>query len=237
MKTNVLIAVPAYGGSIINETMASLIGTMNAFAANGVKCSMKLIDQTDIAYVRDVFASFILQDETYSHVLFVDSDMDYRPEAAVRLLSFDKDVIGLAARQRNEVVKYNLEFDPANPQSAGSLIKPLHLGMGVTLVSRKALLRMIESGIVSEENHTHQHGLHGKLYDFFFQIKVNNRRLLEDYSFCHKWRSIGGEVFAVIDETVGHIGRMNYKGRLADIGQTVTEKSSQTPTRQHTQRR
>ena len=52
----------------------------------------------------------------------------------------------------------------------------------------------------------------GPFYDFFSEITLEDRtRLSEDYSFCKRWRSLAGnEIWAVVDERIGHVGAMVY---------------------------
>jgi hypothetical protein len=40
--------------------------------------------------------------------------------------------------------------------------------------------------------------------------------LSEDLSFCERWRRIGGEIWACVDETITHVGRMAFEGRYLD---------------------
>jgi hypothetical protein len=55
-------------------------------------------------------------------------------------------------------------------------------------------------------------GLEGPFYDFFSEITLEDGiRLSEDYSFCKRWRSTpGNEIWAVVDEPIGHVGDMVY---------------------------
>jgi hypothetical protein len=55
-------------------------------------------------------------------------------------------------------------------------------------------------------------GLDGPFYDFFGEITLEDGdSLSEDHSFCKRWRSIpGNEIWAVVDEPIGHVGDMVY---------------------------
>lgn len=196
--------------------MSALKALMDA----NIGCTVKYIDKCDIALVRDLFASIVVQDEQFTHLLFVDSDMEFKPASVLRLTEANQDVVGLAYRVRSPEVKFALLLNVDRLDSRGGLLEPDSIGMGVTLISRAALTRMIESGAVSAEPHDHEkeHGLRGPLYDFFFPLKVDGKRVFEDYAFCYRWRSIGGKVYAIIDEQVGHIGLTNYRGRMSDLG-------------------
>jgi hypothetical protein len=40
------------------------------------------------------------------------------------------------------------------------------------------------------------------------------RYLTEDYSFCRRWRLLGGKIYALMEAEVGHIGKHVYRGTL-----------------------
>lgn len=40
------------------------------------------------------------------------------------------------------------------------------------------------------------------------------RYLTEDYSFCRRWRLLGGKIYALMEADVGHIGKHVYRGTL-----------------------
>ena len=47
-------------------------------------------------------------------------------------------------------------------------------------------------------------------------MTVKGARLSEDYSFCHRWRQCGGEVWANISHPITHVGLHRYAGRYQD---------------------
>jgi hypothetical protein len=54
-------------------------------------------------------------------------------------------------------------------------------------------------------------GLSGPLYGFFDQMGSVDGPLSEDLAFCERWTSLcGGDVWALVDEKIGHIGQMEF---------------------------
>jgi hypothetical protein len=45
---------------------------------------------------------------------------------------------------------------------------------------------------------------------------LRGERLSEDFSFCRRWRAIGGDIFLDDEAAIIHAGRKEYTGRAAD---------------------
>jgi hypothetical protein len=43
---------------------------------------------------------------------------------------------------------------------------------------------------------------------------VSRRYLSEDYAFCRRWQQMGGQIFADVTTTLGHIGNIRFHGTL-----------------------
>ena len=101
-------------------------------------------------------------------------------------------------------------------------IRTLELGCGITLIHRSVIetiagkcddillkLRMPEYvGFLGDNDVTLA----------FDPLRARDGRpLAEDLSFCYRWTQIcGGEIWALVDEPLGHVGTMIYQGRAQD---------------------
>jgi hypothetical protein len=87
-------------------------------------------------------------------------------------------------------------------------------GLGCAAIRRDAFESLIATSIVRlrPEHSSERFGLEGPFYDFFSEITFEDgNRLSEDYAFCKRWRSMpGNEIWAVVDEPIGHVGDMVY---------------------------
>jgi len=45
---------------------------------------------------------------------------------------------------------------------------------------------------------------------------VSRRYLSEDYAFCRRWQQMGGQIFADVMTTLGHVGNIRFFGKLED---------------------
>lgn len=216
-KPNILIAVPAYGGSTKNACTTSLIALAEALIANGIKSRFVLSDMATIYEVRNFYGSIAIQDQGYTHVLFVDSDMGFEPRPVLRMAAEDKDVIGCACLLRKQERTFNVALSSKTVDVRNGMITVDAIGMALTLISRRAFVALSKHVRTQSAHSFHGLGLTGPLFGFFDSLQDGDVLLREDMSFCVRWRKLcGGLVHALIDESIKHVGEFQYQGRMID---------------------
>jgi hypothetical protein len=50
--------------------------------------------------------------------------------------------------------------------------------------------------------------------------------LSEDYSFCQRWRDMGGKVYVDVMITMGHVGKYEYAGQLGQFLETPKKENA-----------
>jgi hypothetical protein len=95
----VLIATPAYGGVVHTTYHHSIFKTLDFFAQEfpGIRFETKIMSISLLAAARNVLASTVLNDPSYSHLLFIDADMGFAPSLIAKMLAFRKPVVGIVA--------------------------------------------------------------------------------------------------------------------------------------------
>jgi len=61
-------------------------------------------------------------------------------------------------------------------------------------------------------------------YGFFETMIADGEALPEDYSFCKRWRDIGGEIWIDLASRFAHVGTHVYRG---DLGLALNEAKRQ----------
>lgn len=95
----ILIAQPTTG-SVVSGTVSYMMALVHRFSAEGIRWDYKHLSLSDIALSRNIFASHVISDNEYSHLLFIDSDMGFLPETILDLLAYDKPVTAVACPKR-----------------------------------------------------------------------------------------------------------------------------------------
>lgn len=209
------------------NTAQSLYNVGQLLTLKNVPNAICWLSAADIAEVRNIsLTKWYDQHPEFSHLLFVDADMEF-PTALVRdMLDFDNPLTGCFYSRRQlpatAVGRCTSKHDKLADLKDGFL-KVAGVGGGVMLIERSMIRTMIlhMPEIVDKEISGHP-GVDTLSADkrlirafdpFFDERKV---KLSEDLAFCERWRKCGGEVWANVNYHIGHIGTFNYKIRYAD---------------------
>jgi hypothetical protein len=239
----ILIASPTYNGDVRIEYMRSIIDLLARLRGRDTECSLLTEKATILHTMRSVMASEALADASFTHLLFVDTDMGFRPEAVLRLIDRDVPFAGVAYPYRtvplheklpadlegttlrtftSQLVPYAVTFPPGQKQVQieRGFCKVSTIGTGLMLIRRDVLVRMSEEGSLRRYitgfpyNQWHKQT---QYWGFFDPLEENGMQFGEDYSFCRRWvQGCGGDILALVDEEISHIGPLPVLGRYID---------------------
>jgi hypothetical protein len=237
---HVLIATPTAGGVVKALYATTLVKTIIAVKEAGWGVDFVTVDGAYISRSRNYFANLLVRKPYFTHLVMIDSDMSFEGRVIDRLLRFDKPVVAAAYSQRRmnmvafaeaarnpelalpELIALALEYNlrPELEEGAGQLrvidgmCRVQHIALGCAVIRRDAFESLIATGIarLRPDRFLQKGGVDGPFYDFFGEITLEDGDILsEDYSFCRRWRSeLGNEIWAVVDEPIGHVGDMIY---------------------------
>ena len=72
----------------------------------GIEIDLRLLSLSILPLARNLFASLVLEDKSYTHLLFVDSDMGFSPSLIAKMIAFQRPVVGvIAPRRRNSTTR------------------------------------------------------------------------------------------------------------------------------------
>jgi hypothetical protein len=165
----ILIGTPAYGESVTTTYCETLIWILNHFREKHphIAFEHKFLAFALLPHMRNYFASRVLNDQSYTHLLFIDSDMGFAPTLIEHMIALDKTVVGCVYPKRkldlarlSELTKsvgnlqvarliaqdyvgagasieFNGEASIDNLITEGPAIKVKHAGTGVMLIQRQ----------------------------------------------------------------------------------------------------
>ena len=92
----ILVGVPAYRQSVSTTCLQTLVGLYSTIGKtyDHISLDLKIAQATVPHRARNAFASIVLGDASYSHLLLVDPDIGFRPSLIERMLAFDEPVVG-----------------------------------------------------------------------------------------------------------------------------------------------
>lgn len=239
---NILIALPTVSRSMKSGTAMTVARMVRALERNGISVDLHNIDSAEIVTARDMFANMVLHTPKWDGLFFIDSDMGFSPELALKMLAHGAEVAAAAsprrtlnlerfilaaqeegdlARARARASDFTVLFDWAGKRSPDAVTdgfcNAAAAGMAIALISRTALEAMVQAKVVEPRLDLNASG-GGTCWSFFGILENDGHRIGEDYSFCYRWTKLmGRELHVCIDEEVQHIGDYEYSARFADL--------------------
>jgi predicted O-methyltransferase YrrM len=212
VKKHVVIAIPAYSGTIHLPTFRSLLGDITTLLKRGDEIS--IIDECGSAYIDDtrayILADFLKTEGT--DMVYVDHDLVWEAGALVKIVDAPVDMCATVYRKRSDKVEYPVRLHPdkgelwSDPETG--LLEVAGVGFGLVKCSRAMLERMVEA--YSELKIAMPDG--DTICAVFEPIRIGNLRLHEDFAFCERFRQIGGQVWVDPEILTAHIGSKPFVG-------------------------
>jgi hypothetical protein len=231
----ILIGLPSYPGVIKTDCVISLLGLQRALLESGIPADFAKNQPADVVLARNIFASRIVNESRYTHLLFVDNDMRFNPSAVIRLIDASKPIIGCIYPKKNLQLAFAVRTLPGQTELSitDGMCVVAGIGMGLCLIQKTSLDALLSTRrIRASSRHGKEFALLGPLYGFFDPLPAleePNEMLPEDFSFCERWRGLcNGEVWAVADEDVDHIGEFTYRGNYVEFLKSRSAGSSST---------
>lgn len=151
-------------------------------------------------------------------LFFIDSDVGFNPLGAMKILEREEKVVAGIYPLKRFPLGYPVQIKTVDgiPWGRDGLIEAEFLPAGFMRVKRIVFERMQE--VYPELKYTSNvieisdSGI-TEAYDFFNMGIINGQRwTTEDYTFCQRWRDIGGQLWVYPDIDFKHIGRKGYEG-------------------------
>jgi hypothetical protein len=219
MQRKVMIAVPSTRDGVRIETMRSIVEGMVSIVKEGWVASLgeSLECFAPISLARNLAVTRFLASD-YDDLFFVDDDVAWQQGAMVRLLKQPVDVVaGVYPRRFNEL-SFPVKWDDSKPEIWADpdtgLVEVLGVAAGFMRITRSACERLTEAyGSDWYEQFGSPTGKSVALFDF---ERRDNIAHSEDYTFCKKWRDIGGRVWIDPEITFMHMGQQAFSGNCGD---------------------
>ena len=203
-----------------------------------------------ITRARNNCVATFLENKEWTHLFWIDSDIGFSPDSFYRLLLADKDVVaGVYPLKRDnwpeegvpdgttqadfERMYTSYTVNTSDKDENGEIVlkvdedgfmKVHEAPTGFMVIKRSVFEKMIEAypelNYVSDSDYSPENkGLHYRFFDCMVDPE-SKRYLSEDYTFCHLWRQIGGDVYVDVQSDLTHQGAKVYRGSFAESLQT-----------------
>ena len=191
-----------------------------------------------VTRARNTLVANFLDNESFTHLLFIDADIGFEATSLKRFLEYDQEVlcapypmkliswdmipklIEEGKDYRNLCHPYVLNFsNKGDIQIKKGFAEVLDAATGFMLIKRSCFTKMKEA--YPDLKYTTDQIINNKefksenTYLFFDTMKDDDGRYLsEDYAFSRRWQKLGGKIYADIGSTLTHVGPYRYTGHL-----------------------
>jgi hypothetical protein len=237
-KPLVTLATPCFGGVVAQAYMTSVLELTKRAPGAGFDLDVLMLGGDSlISRARSVLVSRFLDNPSATHLLFVDADISFDCAQVLRLLRFDQDFVAcfypvkkihwrdLPARvvggEKLETAGLSyvgqLCAEPGRHREGGFATAE-YAGTGFQLIKRTVFERMIDAypelkfkAVHMETDGMGSTGNLCALFDCVIDAETGTY-LSEDYSFCRRWRAIGGEIWLDLQSKLTHSGAQHFAG-------------------------
>ena len=240
---SIFIGIPCYGGVIHANFASCLMSLSRALAQHQINHTVEFLGSDSlISRARNsIVAKFYSQPE-WSHLLFLDADLMFSPEAVLKMIQEEKELIGCPYPKKvynwNKVEKcinegrvvaehkplltdinYNFLSSKEEVEVNDTCVKVKDIPTGFMLIKRSVITALM----MAYPERKYKNNIAGQgednskdyFYDLFGTGVVNGYYLSEDYYFCYLVRELGIDCWLETGFTLGHIGRETFYGNLA----------------------
>ncbi len=215
-----MIAMPCYDSVKVN-TMVAIVKVVQQLSKSGIQVGINTMKSPLIHQARNYLTSVFL-DSDFTHLLFIDSDVEFEPEAILRMLVARKDVICSPYRVKSMDVNqkiYTVELKKDARMEASDLIEITAGPTGIMLIHRDVFKKIIEkfpdlkikNSVFPKPGPDHQY-----YYNFFDFTFEDGYSAGEDVSFCKLVQKTGFKLYANTASFTKHHGSYAWGGRFKD---------------------
>ena len=241
-RIKIMVGTPVHSNVSIHYVQSLLVFQNQAFKKD-IQVDFLLLKSSLVTQGRNLCVSNFLNGD-YTHLLFIDSDIEINPESIFKMLELNKEVISIPypmktidwdsmykrldkIKNSKELSKLGLMYpikveDQKNVVSIDGVIEVTASPTGCMLIKREALEKMVKA--YPELRIDQPTILNGEsvnrenfwnFFDTYFDPE-DHKYHGEDFAFCMKWRKIGGKCYCYIVDEITHIGEHCYTGRFWD---------------------
>lgn len=242
-----VIMTPSHDGKYFHNYVISLMGLINVAQQQGMPLDVFLHrGESLVTRARNNCVADFLANKNWTHLFWIDSDIGFSPEAALRLLLSDYDIAagvyplktdrwpgegaaveGLTHEQiLARFARYTVNAD-ASPETGridleiqpDGFMRMTEAPTGFMVIKRNVFERMMKH--YPELQYTPDSvGVEDKgLHYRFFDVMVDpktRRYLSEDYGFCRLWEWMGESMHIDANSNLTHQGAKLYRGNYGD---------------------
>ena len=235
------ISTPCYDAMMTMQYTMSLLNLSELLNRRGIDYMVDFIgNESLIPRARNnSLAKFI--DSEFTHILFIDSDIEFPAQAVIDLLDYDKDVVCCtyskkafnwnrfmhsmqteiqskeSLESRGLDYNYNAMVDNEKKiikSDDGNFIQVKHASTGFMMIKREIVNKLCKKHTELTIKTDRLSKGDNTICGLFCCTIKDKVYLSEDYSFCERVNNIGGEVWLNVTHNLNHVGKYIFRSDI-----------------------
>ena len=241
LQANLVVCTPCYGGVVTQGYMLSVTNLMMQGIQSGFGVTVELLGYDSlVTRSRNTLVARFMDRAAATHLLFVDADISFQPAQVLRMAALGQDVVAgmyplktrdwsaasVARLQQGEGLEtaplryVGLPCAGDERQEQDGFVTGEYAGTGFMMIRRAALARLMAAHpelrfAAAHDRATQDPSPHQfALFDCMIEPETLHY-LSEDYTFCRRWRALGGQIWLDTRGALVHTGGHDFVGNPA----------------------
>lgn len=222
--------------------MFSLMKLVVALKELGISATLfPIVFDSLVNRARNAAVAYFMSDPDNTHLLFIDSDIEFEPADVLRLIQTNQPIVGAAYAQKwldqtklqkvfsqnplpdkplQLCTNHSIHINPNANSPSPHLLNVDYLTTGFMLIQRTVIEQLFQA-FPERKYQNDIDGYKGANPDTFYNlfcVEINQqtkRYESEDYGFCRLWKSTGGSIYVLPEVSLTHWGWHGYGTSLA----------------------
>jgi len=198
---SILVVTPAYGGQIFAGYLTSLLKFERLCKDKNILVDYEFCyNESLIPRARNTLAHTFMNSTKYTHLLCLDADIEFEPEDIIKMLDYNKPLVGGVYPKKK--INWEKVTELVNQNNENKLTTDIIQTMTKEPVVLEKMREKFPNDIYNATNINYFRYFDTELKDGIY--------LSEDYWFCDRWRQLGGNIYIYTKFRCRHWGTYAY---------------------------
>lgn len=226
-SVHIHFCTPCYGGMIMEPCFGSYMRFGMLAMKYGINFSVDtMVNESLVTRGRNNLVAKFLANEKATHLMWVDADIKWDPEAVLRMALYNAGVVCGLYPMKGIPIRYVLNSLPGG-RRIGPLMEVSTSGTGFMLIKREVITQLIEK--MPETKYKDSLNLGAQYEPFMYAlfdtlVDENGHYLSEDWTFCKRVREkLNMPIWVDTEIKLDHCGTYTFQGDTEVIRKLADE--------------